>query len=315
MATSASTAIPSRLVFLNKQRLQFYISPDSEPADAPPSPHSVTSEQLHTTDVLIVTSNHKAPVAYKVKTTNHPRYIVRPNAGLLGLGESVTILIGVQESKLPDYRQECKDKFKILAAEAESDDSHASPDFWERMTLGHAPVSSEVVRVSFASADAKPSEDVAISSAAGVPLARDLPPSVVPRAPQRAPPPVPPVSEQQYQSSMESTYASKQPETISQPVPMPETDDLLKEGKHDTAVSKVRELNELLDEKNLELAQLKTELAEAKAEIERVLKEAPKTPLAANKVVSDPFGGVSIAGFGLMILLFAILVGVIVKVF
>ena len=95
---------------------------------------------------------------------------------------------------------------------------------------------------------------------------------------------------------------------------MADADHLLQEENYEEALQRVRELQAMLDEKNLELARLRAELAETRAESERVLKEAPQTPLSANKVLSDPFGGVSVAGIGLMLLLFLILVNIILRI-
>lgn len=83
---------------------------------------------------------------------------------------------------------------------------------------------------------------------------------------------------------------------------------------YEDAIARIVELQTLLDEKNLELSRLKTEVAETRAETDRVLKDAPVTPIAANKLLSDPFGGVSVAGFGLMLLLFLLVVNIVLQI-
>lgn len=92
-----------------------------------------------------------------------------------------------------------------------------------------------------------------------------------------------------------------------------DVDALTGHDDYEKAMAKVKDLQKQLDEKNLELAILRTDLAETRAKTDRVLKEAPTTPLSANKMLSDPFGGVSVAGFGLMVLLFLVLVNVILR--
>lgn len=92
------------------------------------------------------------------------------------------------------------------------------------------------------------------------------------------------------------------------PKPLPDVHELLKEGKREEAIKRVCELQGKLDEKNLELARLKTELAETQAETERVLRHAPAPPIAANKFVSDPFGGMNLATLAIVLTLFVVII-------
>lgn len=94
----------------------------------------------------------------------------------------------------------------------------------------------------------------------------------------------------------------------------PTAEELLQHD-YQTAVERVKQLQALLDAKNLQLNALKTEIAEARAETQRVLKEAPETPVGANKFVADPFGGVSLASILLMLVMFSVLTVVLFRVF
>lgn len=87
------------------------------------------------------------------------------------------------------------------------------------------------------------------------------------------------------------------------------------ESNYDAALDRTRELQRLLEAKNLELARLRMELAETKAESERVLKEAPKLPLGGGGGWGDPMGGVGLVGWAVMGLLVIILLVNMYKVF
>lgn len=82
--------------------------------------------------------------------------------------------------------------------------------------------------------------------------------------------------------------------------PMPDADALLRRGAADEAAKKVAELDARTQERNAQVARLRTELAETRAAEERTLLEAPKTPVQANTLVSDPFGGLSVVAVGLI---------------
>ncbi|KAJ2773931.1 phosphatidylinositol-binding protein scs2, partial [Coemansia nantahalensis] len=67
-----------------------------------------------TNTVLVLTNKNNGPTAFKVKTTAPKQYCVRPNAGRIEPGDSVTIQISLQPMKgeLPaDFK--CRDKFLI----------------------------------------------------------------------------------------------------------------------------------------------------------------------------------------------------------
>lgn len=245
-------AAPPDLVRVEKRLLRFQV------------PHT---SDVSSIDTLTVTNISSSNVAFKVKTTNQQRYIVRPNVGVIQIGDTVDIDIGLQLASATPRVGPSKDKFLLrVAAAPQHLDAASLADFWTALE-GDAGVRGFKFKVEFFSA----SDDA--------------------QAPVSSPPP-----------------------DASRYVIMRDPDELLQDDKYALAMSRVRELQQSLEAKNLELVRLKTELAETKAETERVLRDAPTTPLSANKVVSDPFGGVSIVGLGLMLLLFLILVNVILRI-
>lgn len=271
------------LVEVDKRVLSFVLSP---PEDG----------LVH--DTLTVTNIADIPLAFKVKTTNQHRYIVRPNVGKLEPSKSVDIFIGMQPPpRLADnpIAGPSKDKFLLRVTDAPPDEYELPDGFWAGKEDDPTVIGIKF-RVEFMDPvipgenlepirPIRPLPDVRTPTA--VPHARDMPPSML-------------------------TSDTKKGQVAN--VELNDAEALLQQGNYEHAMQRVKDLQEMLDSKNLELARLKTELAETKAESERVLKEAPKTPLSANKLLSDPFGGVSLTGFGLMLLLFLIIVNIILNV-
>ncbi|KAI0566996.1 vesicle-associated protein 1-2 [Gracilaria domingensis] len=300
-----STPPPPRLamdlVDVDKRVLRFPVN--SQPSGA------IISE------TLTVTNAATTHVAFKVKTTNQHRYIVRPNLGLIPPRGSSEIFIALQPTRFeaPELGMS-RDKFLLRVIEApELADSKLPNDFWivheKDVAVRDVKFKVEFVHPSPVSQPSHPSpqlNEVSASLSATNPVTlatsaaphpRDLPPS----------------------TNSESVLPSgSQREAIASSSTQPPTKDgvqQLMEGRDfDAAIERVRQLQQLLDAKNLELARLKTQLAETNAQTQAVLDNAPKAPISANKLLSDPFGGVSIAGIGLMLLLFLILVNVILRI-
>lgn len=317
------------LVRVEKRTLTFPAA--SSDASAP------VSDTLHIANVADV------DVAFKVKTTNQARYIVRPNVGVIARGASLSILIGMQPSPDMPVLGPSKDKFLLRVAEAPGISETGFPkDYWVDRESDPDVVSIKF-RVEFVAegqealvddiddivpVDAPPPH--ATNAPASAPQPRDLPPAVTSDSPfaPSASVVVPSAAQDHGRSDGTAFRSGRAASTAASgqrfnsalgPVPMkaadmPDAEELLQERNYELALRRVRELQATLDTKNLELARLRADLAETRAQSEKVLKEAPKTPLSANKIVSDPFGGVSVAGFGVMLVLFFILVNVVLRI-
>lgn len=291
------------------------------------------SESSLISDTLDVTNTSTDYLAFKVKTTNQERYIVRPNVDTIAPGATVSIYIGVQPQTESPPPGPSKDKFLLRVVPCPGQPT-ISPNFWQdhendpdvtglkfKVEFDTAPSSSSPApdsplagsplpelskpRVDFAP-HVPPTDSFVTTgtvpphtgspvfasaiAAPARPHSRDLPPDLtgtatVSTASSSAAAPLPPAGE----------------------LALPDAHTLLADGQYDEAMARVAKLQAQLDEKNLELARLKTELLETRAETERVLKDAPTTPFSANKFVSDPFGGASIAAVALMFVLFAVI--------
>lgn len=303
------------LVLVEKRILRF---------PAAPSDTLTTSS-----DTLSVTNLSSCDLAFKVKTTNQARYIVRPNVGVIPAHSHLSILIGLHASLDVPTPGLSKDKFLLCVAEAPGTAITGLPDaYWtERET--RPDVQGIKFKVEFVDethlVEEPPDQVMPVrqhspntsSITSPVPRQRDLPPTLAP-----APPPGSVVASSVVVDPPVAASASPIPissrpreENLNPDVVAPvDPDQLLQSANYESAMTRVRELQALLDAKNLELSRLRTELAETRAESERVLKDAPNTPLPANKLLADPFGGVSVAGFGLMLLLFLVLVNVIIRI-
>lgn len=89
---------------------------------------------------------------------------------------------------------------------------------------------------------------------------------------------------------------------------LPDSNELLRPGNGPAARARAEALQNEVDTKTATLAALKADLQETRAETTRILQDAPRAPLAANPVMTDPFGGVSMLAIALLVLLFAIIV-------
>lgn len=309
-------------------------------------------------DTLSVENISPDRVAFKVKTTNQARYIVRPNVGTIDAKSTSKIYIGVQPSSdLPPPGQS-KDKFLLRVTSCPGTGS-LPEDFWASREEDDTTVSGLKFRVTFdeniprfpltapngssfhsdksrlsPGLSDKPQQvsnqyttqptsnpSATFPTIATAPHARDLPPDLVPGAIASSSADVKnetmfaaPLTPAQLLS--DSPISATVPAVSENPreVTLGDTNTLLTPEKYEEAMAKVTELQSMLNEKTLEVSRLKTELAETRAETNRVLKEAPVTPVASNKIVTDPFGGVSVAGLGLLLIVFLLLVNVVLRV-
>lgn len=224
-------------------------------------------------DIITVTNTSSAPAAFKVKTTNPLRYVVRPNIGALAPDASVEISIALHRAPTPEQDADLvpgasKDKFLLQAAPAPGLDPAAPPAaFWSSPTSPPG-TSSTKLRVAFAA------------------------PGVVDNA--------------QGETQSDEVSEPRATRVVRSAGVLPDADDLLKEGNGAAARARAEALQGDADGKAAALAKMRAELAERKAETSRVLDDAPRAPVAANRVVTDPFGGVSVAAVALFFVLLAL---------
>lgn len=370
---------------MNKRKLRFQLM--------------IPDDDSMITDTLEVNNVSPQRIAFKVKTNNQTRYIVRPNAGTIGANDVVNIFINVHpEAKLPEAGPS-KDKFLLRVAPCPGVDV-LPPHFWTSRESdptvhglkilveyvadnniysgdnrekeingavysgsgdddGDAGVNTGPFKLESGDDGLKPlsvtGAQLAVAEAGGspsgapsIPHVRDMPPDLLSAkggaADAEANGPTHLVGVGSVLTPTTTTTATASGAgvgtgavagagtgigagTFGAQVPVPPTAGqraryaslgdpaaLLSDAKYDDALSRVVQLEALLDEKNLELSRLKTELEETRAETDRVLKDAPVTPIVANKLISDPFGGVSVAGLGLMLLLFLLVVNIILRI-
>lgn len=256
-------------------------------------PAAPSEPQAPLSDTIIVSNAASTDLAFKVKTTNQARYIVRPNVGVISHGGNISILIALQPSNEVPEVGPSKDKFLLMVAEApDTADFGLQPDYWTDREND-----PDVVGIKFKVEFVDEGEIV------------DGATPVENRIREMPEEPTPPGNVVTSAAVKHDVKPTKGRESVA-------SDDstMVGDGSYEAALERVRELQAMLDAKNLELARLKTELAETKAESERVLKAAPKVPLSANQVLTDPFGGVSTVGYGLLFLLFVVIIGVLFRI-
>lgn len=362
------------LVSVDKRRLCFELNP--------------ALDNVSISDTLTV--NNVAPhiVAFKVKTNNQDRYIVRPNVGVIDAESKVSISISFHPmAPFPDIASPCKDKFLLRVSPISHHQTDNLADFWAQCESDPAvrgikfhvdfnvpdeeseqpetespidpviatangtaemkpfpPTSPDTVintntsESLLAPADTAPeppgpefitantasfpplSSEISSSHSQTEPLlkhtpyqavaphARDMPPNLISTSPP--PPEILSSTNAMRQHHLQARESSNLTQITTHPG---EDDGATSERRYQEALAQVAQLQTSLDEKNLELSRLKTELAETRAETERVLKNAPSTPLPANSLLSDPFGGVSVTGLGLMLVLFLLVVNIILR--
>lgn len=87
------------------------------------------------TEYVTIANNSQEQIAFKVKTTAPKFYCVRPNAALLGPGESVqvhVILLGLGKEPEADFK--CRDKFLVITLPAPYDlGSEPVANAWPRL--------------------------------------------------------------------------------------------------------------------------------------------------------------------------------------
>lgn len=362
------------LVSIDKRRLCFELNP--------------ALDNVSISDTLTV--NNVAPhiVAFKVKTNNQDRYIVRPNVGVIDAESKVSIAISFHPmAPFPDIASPCKDKFLLRVSPISHHQTDNLTEFWAQCesdpavrglkfhvdfnvpdqaseqpetesridpviatangtaeTKPFPPTSPDTVintntseslltpadtaapeplrpEFSVANTPSFPPVSTTISSSHSqteplpnptyqvvAPHARDMPPNLL--STSEPPPEIFPSTNAIRQHHLQARETANLTQLTTQPG---EDDGATSEKRYQEALAQVAQLQTSLDEKNLELSRLKTELAETRAETERVLKSAPSTPLPANSLLSDPFGGVSATALGLMLVLFLLVVNILLR--
>ncbi|KAJ3369519.1 phosphatidylinositol-binding protein scs2 [Allomyces arbusculus] len=70
------------------------------------------------TATLTITNRENATVAFKVKTTAPKQYCVRPNSGIIGPHEAITVQVILQPTTADwPLGYKCKDKFLVQSIE------------------------------------------------------------------------------------------------------------------------------------------------------------------------------------------------------
>eukprot|EP00177_Eucheuma_denticulatum_P003175 GFKZ01005718.1.p1 GENE.GFKZ01005718.1~~GFKZ01005718.1.p1 ORF type:complete len:299 (+),score=53.68 GFKZ01005718.1:24-899(+) len=272
----------------------------------PPDPFSTT--ETPPSDVLHLTNPSPDAMAFKVKTTNQNRYIVRPNSGLLPPTSNLAIHIFLNPP-FPTNPGPSKDKLLLMVVPIPPPAPTAlSLDFWADHEQDPLVLKTKL-KVHFDGPAAPPTAEI------------PTPPD--PSSPPAAPLVSPPAATSNPLPVVTTPTLNPPPSTTSHPSPSPTTppanpddpEDLMHERNYDAALDRARELQRLMEAKNLELARLRMELAETKAESERVLKDAPKLPVGGGGGWGDPMGGVGLVGWGVMGLFAIILLVNLYKVY
>ncbi|EGV64582.1 phosphatidylinositol-binding protein scs2 [Yamadazyma tenuis] len=104
------------------------------------------------TEYLSISNTSSGPLAFKVKTTAPKLYSVRPNASIVGPGESVKVAIILQAFSQPlSKHYKCKDKFLIVSLPCSSDaDASKVGEFWPELEKSNkAALVSKKLRVNY----------------------------------------------------------------------------------------------------------------------------------------------------------------------
>lgn len=115
------------------------------------------------TEYVTIANNSQEQIAFKVKTTAPKFYCVRPNAALLGPGESVqvhVILLGLGKEPEADFK--CRDKFLVITLPAPYDlGSEPVANAWPRLeTEFKQQAVSKKIKVRY-QLDSKPQNEIA----------------------------------------------------------------------------------------------------------------------------------------------------------
>lgn len=310
----------------------------TSPPGSPSSAGGLTISKRHltfslgnfdSTDVVTLTNPHDLPYAFKVKTTNPQRYVVRPNLGAVAPGASVDVAIALHRQPAAvvaavDADSDlvpgiARDKFLFQSAPAPGlTPAHTPANFWASQIQPPDTVAVKL-RVNFVDGHSNhsplPLQHAAAASLYESSQTDNTP--ITPTSAYKSPHGTRTgmdhsssnihdlTSSSDITSSTVSTAPSK-PLLVPKSKVLPDAEELLRPGNGVAARLRAEKLQNDVDTKAASLAALKADLRETKAETERVLSDAPKAPLAANQVATDPFGGVSIAAIALFILLFAV---------
>ncbi|KAJ2788878.1 phosphatidylinositol-binding protein scs2, partial [Coemansia helicoidea] len=193
-----------------------------------------------TNTVLVLTNKNNGPTAFKVKTTAPKQYCVRPNAGRIEPGDSVTIQISLQPMKgeLPaDFK--CRDKFLIQSIQISPEmESMPMTELWAMVERdAKSSISEKKLRVRYlpspaaekaSAADAADADAEAESPAAdaSAPAAATAAAAALPAHQQRISPPTralpgPSPLAKSVDSDDESSAQFVAEETVTAPAPAP----------------------------------------------------------------------------------------------
>lgn len=121
------------LVQLDKRILRF----------TPPSEHETSQ------DSLVVTNTAPLALAFKVKTTNQSRYIVRPNLGIIPASSSLTVDISLQPGIPAPAIGVSKDKFLVMVGTYTGETTLPLPDGYWTSREADEDVMGMKIRVEF----------------------------------------------------------------------------------------------------------------------------------------------------------------------
>lgn len=295
-----------------------------------------SGSKLATTDTIKLHNPLSHSVTFKVKTTSPDRYIVRPNIGILEAGKSVDVVIAYTvhhgSNEKGSGGGKSGDKFKVMIAKVGKGfvvEDDGLGRFWK--TVKKAEVCEKVFLVEFEDGgvvergilgednvvkegdggDVKEVNEqkkiAGLTEGDGISLG---PVGMVERERFKGRPEVEERikehdrHEAELKKRIEELDREKAKDRVSPREVRDEVEDMdsLREAERN-----VEGLQRNVDGKDRELARLRMEVEEKKAETKRILKSVPKAPLSANKFVADPYGGVSLAQVAVMILLAAVL--------
>lgn len=203
-------------------------------------------------DVICVENVAEDDIAFKMKTTNPNRYIVRPNVSCIPKGESCNIRVMLAENAPQPEPGPSKDRFQLRVCLAPGLSEDLAPaEFWNENEDR-----ADLARLKF----------------------------TVKFVPFHLPEPEP-------------APEAKKPEVKN----MPEAEALLADGKQGEAVEKVAELEQSLQDRDSELAKIRTELKETIEAKDRTLRQVPNTPMNANKAFWDAYGGLGVVAIALVV--------------
>ncbi|KAJ2312432.1 phosphatidylinositol-binding protein scs2 [Coemansia sp. RSA 2705] len=276
-----------------------------------------------THDSLTLTNKNNGPVAFKVKTTAPKQYCVRPNAGRIEPGQAVEIQVSLQPMKdeLPaDFK--CRDKFLVQSIQISPElESMPMTELWAMVEReAKSSINEKKLRVRYLPAEPPAQPSAAGSAEAPEPKAppqpqrvspptRTLPgPSPLARSVDSESPPEEPAAEPKPVAPRKPSDASEErpqtasnrlfPDSSSAPSPADTTG--LADEPYEAPAATAE-----LDKANAIIQELRRQLSEYKAQLEKVGSSKPRPAYAQT---SDSIDGLSMQSVAIVALV-AFLVG------